>query len=135
MAIEMKTGRVSSSSRPTIFSVAKEAGVSITAVSLILNHKKSHKYSPEVEAKVLAACQNLNYKPNSLARSLAKQTNSAIGILCQSLDDHNITRAVMGFMSLYAPSLRKSTGRRCWRKAGWVGLSRSWNIWFISRGN
>jgi LacI family transcriptional regulator len=102
MAIEMKTSRASSSSRPTIFSVAKEAGVSITAVSLILNHKKSHKYSPEVEARVLTACQNLNYKPNSLARSLAKQTNPAIGILCQSLDDHNITRAVNHTVELAA---------------------------------
>ncbi len=80
--------------RPTIFSVAESAGVSITTVSHILNYPDNHKYSEEAETRVLAACRRLEYKPNALARSLAKKTNSAIGLLCESLDDHNITRAL-----------------------------------------
>jgi LacI family transcriptional regulator len=88
--------------RPTIFSVAKGAGVSITTVSHILNYPETHKYSSEVESKVLSTCKQLNYKPNALAKSLANQTNSAIGVLCQSLDDHNITRALSRAVELAA---------------------------------
>lgn len=80
--------------KPTIFSVARSAGVSITAVSLILNHPGKHRYSSEVERRVQEACRKLRYKPNSMARSLAKQTNPGIGLLCDSLSDFNITRAV-----------------------------------------
>ena len=80
--------------RPTIVSVAEMAGVSITAVSRILNHSDSHRYSKEVEARVRQVCEKVAYRPSSMARSLAKQTNPGIGILCQSLTDVNIVRVV-----------------------------------------
>ena len=80
--------------RPTIFSVAELAGVSTTAVSKILNHSDSHRYSKAVEARVFEVCETVGYRPSSMARSLAKQTNPGIGILCQSLTDANLVRAV-----------------------------------------
>jgi LacI family transcriptional regulator len=90
-----KTGRrPNKSSRPTIFSVAKEAGVSISTVSRVLNHADLQEYSAEVKSKVVAASKKLNYRPNAMARSLARQTNPGIGVLCPSLTDINITRAL-----------------------------------------
>jgi len=90
------------SKRATIFSVAESAGVSITTVSHVLNYPDRHKYSATVEKKVLAACRRLAYRPNVLARSLAKRTTPAVGLLCDSLDDHNITRAVNRAVELAA---------------------------------
>jgi LacI family transcriptional regulator len=93
---------VSDKTRQRIQRIARTAGVSITTVSHILNYPKSHKYSRGVEDRVPAVCRQLEYKPNSLARSLAKKTNSAVGVICESLDDHNITRALNRTMELAA---------------------------------
>ena len=81
-------------SRPTIYSVAKAVGVSVSTVSHIINHPGKYRYSRETQQRVREACDNLQYSPNALARSLANQTNPAIGLVCDSLTDVNITRAV-----------------------------------------
>ena len=47
--------------------VAKKAGVSVTTVSRVINN---HGYlSDKTKSKVFAAMGELNYQPNSLARS------------------------------------------------------------------
>lgn len=81
-------------SRPTIYCVAKAVGVSVSTVSHILNHPGKYRYSKETQQKVWDACNKLRYSPNAMARSLANQTNPAIGLVCDSLTDVNITRAV-----------------------------------------
>jgi len=43
---------------------------------------------------VLRECQKLGYKPNALARALVTRENPAIGLLCDSLLDYNVMRAV-----------------------------------------
>ncbi len=53
----------------TIKDVAKEAGVSISTVSRVLNNGKSVKY--EKRKKVLMAIEKLDYVPNSAAQNLA----------------------------------------------------------------
>ncbi len=53
----------------TIYDVAALAGVSIKSVSRVLN--RGPNVSPKLEAKVLAAVQSLDYRPNLSARSLA----------------------------------------------------------------
>lgn len=52
----------------TIKDVARIAGVSFTTVSHVLN--KSRYVSPELTTRIYAAMEELNYHPNSLARSL-----------------------------------------------------------------
>ncbi len=60
----------------TINDVAKEAGVSPSTVSKVLNHWTT--ISPETTARVNAVIQKLNYTPNSRAVSFARKTTQNI---------------------------------------------------------
>ena len=62
-----------------IYDVAKRAGVSVATVSAVFN--KSSYVSPPLEEKVQRAIQELNYTPNLLARSMAKQKTLTLGVL------------------------------------------------------
>ncbi len=52
---------------PTIYDIARVAGVSKSTVSRVLN--KQTNISPEAREKVLKAIDELNYQPNKLARA------------------------------------------------------------------
>lgn len=54
---------------PTIYDVAKAAGVGIGTVSRVLNN--SARVSPETQEKVLNAIQQLGYRPSKVARQLS----------------------------------------------------------------
>jgi hypothetical protein len=56
---------------PTIYDVAREARVSVFTVSAVINNK-SHVGAP-LKKRVDAAILKLNYRPNSLAQSLANE--------------------------------------------------------------
>jgi len=62
-----------------IYDVAKRAGVSVFSVSAVIN--KSGQVSSSLQRRVEAAIRQLNYRPNLLARSLAKQRTHTIGII------------------------------------------------------
>ena len=59
--------------------VARLAGVSPAVVSYVLND--SHPVSPQTRARVEAAIQELGYRPNALARSLATARSHTLGLL------------------------------------------------------
>lgn len=63
----------------TIHDVAKEAGVSITTVSHVIN--KTRFVSEELANRVNAAIGKLHYQPSSLARGLRTNTSGTIGIV------------------------------------------------------
>ena len=55
----------------TIKDIAKEAGVSIATVSIVLNGKgKERKISKETQSRIYAIAQQLNYVPNQSAKKL-----------------------------------------------------------------
>ena len=56
--------------RVTSKMVAERAGVSLTAVSFVLNGDPQGKISDETKRRILDAMAELNYKPNLLARSM-----------------------------------------------------------------
>ena len=68
--------------KPTIYDVAKEAGVSIATVSKVMNNQRVGKKSKE---KVLQAMEKLNYKPSVLASALTGKQTSTIGFLLPDL--------------------------------------------------
>ena len=68
-------------SRVTIRDVAKEAGVSISAVSHILNKSAEKKYSPDTINRVADTARRLGYVPNSIARNMRAQRAHAIGVV------------------------------------------------------
>jgi len=62
-----------------IYDVAHAAGVSISTVSHVLNGTRF--VSPDTRAKVLAAIEELNYRPSSLARAMVRQETRTIGLI------------------------------------------------------
>ncbi|HCS73112.1 MAG TPA: hypothetical protein DIW17_04465 [Clostridiales bacterium] len=64
----------------TIKDVAREAGVSISVVSYVLNNNPNVSISKETKEKVLAAAGKLSYTPNSIARSMRTKKSMIIGL-------------------------------------------------------
>lgn len=67
--------------RVGIKDVAKEAGVSATTVSYVLNQKPSQSISAETTQRVWEAVKRLNYVPNLNARSLSSRRSNLIGVV------------------------------------------------------
>lgn len=63
----------------TINDVAKEAGVSITTVSRVLNN--NYPVKKETREKIEKAIDKLNYRPNIMARGLITKKTCVIGVL------------------------------------------------------
>ncbi|SEU11481.1 LacI family DNA-binding transcriptional regulator [Paenibacillus sp. NFR01] len=64
---------------PTIKDVAMKAGVSVTTVSRVLNNRGY--LSEALKLKVHRAMEELNYRPNELARSLSRSKSNIIGLI------------------------------------------------------
>ena len=63
----------------TIKDVAREAGLTVTTVSRVLNNRGY--ISDDARKRVYDAMDRLNYRPNEVARSLHKKTTNAIGLI------------------------------------------------------
>ena len=73
----------------TIRDVAKLAGVSTATVSRVING--NYYVSPEIAAKVRSAIEELNYFPNSVARSLKSDNTHTIGVLVSDISNNYFT--------------------------------------------
>lgn len=67
--------------RVSIKDVAREAGVSATTVSYVLNKKPNETISAETSQRVLQAVEKLHYVPNLNARSLSSRRTNLIGVV------------------------------------------------------
>ncbi len=67
----------------TIYEVSKLAGVSLATVSRVINHSSAVKQ--KTREKVEKAMLDLNYKPNSVAKSLASSRSDCVGVLVSEL--------------------------------------------------
>ncbi|HMD42711.1 MAG TPA: LacI family DNA-binding transcriptional regulator [Candidatus Acidoferrum sp.] len=80
MANNRKKVPLKNSSRTaSIYDVARESKVSVFTVSAVVNNK-AH-VGKKLRERVEAAIRKLNYRPNLLARSLAKQKTHTIGMV------------------------------------------------------
>jgi LacI family transcriptional regulator len=83
---------------PTMYDVAKLAGVSQPTVSRVLNQNDTTvQISAETRQRVLAAVEELGYRPNILARSLRTQRTQTVALLIADLSNafyHIMARAV-----------------------------------------
>ena len=68
----------------TIHDVAKRAGVSIGTVSNVINQK--NKVAPDTTERILDAIKELNYIPNTVAKSLKTSQSRIIGILAEDVN-------------------------------------------------
>ncbi len=79
----------------SIKDVAKAAGVSTATVSRVLSNGEHVR--PEVRKRVMAAVEQLAYRPNLLARSLRSQQTTTIGLIVSDIRNPfftSISRAV-----------------------------------------
>ena len=78
----------------TIKDVAREAGVSISTVSRVINNSKP--VSPEVKEKVNRVIESLQYKPNEIARTLVTKKSHLVGVIITDIGNSYITEMVRG---------------------------------------
>jgi LacI family transcriptional regulator len=71
-------------SKPTIFEVAREAGVSRQTVSRVINNRPDVAF--ETRQRVLEVIDKLEYRPSAIARSLSQRRSYNFGILTAGLD-------------------------------------------------
>ena len=70
-----------SHSRATLADVARLAGLSKTAASMVLNGREGTRLSAEAHRRVFAAAAELGYRPNVAARSLRTQKTSTFAFI------------------------------------------------------
>jgi LacI family transcriptional regulator len=70
-----------STGKVTLADVATRAQVDRSVVSRVLNEDPRLNIRPETRARVLAAIDELSYRPNAIARSLRTQRAGALGLL------------------------------------------------------
>lgn len=81
-------------SRVTIRNVAAHAGVSHQTVSRVINNNK--RVSPETRAKVQAAIDELGYRPNAVARSMALGRTCILACIAPNLRDYTFACLIEG---------------------------------------
>ena len=84
----------------TMRDVAILAGVSTATVSHVVNGSK--KISPETAERVLRAISQVNYKPNTLAKSLRMGQTHTIGILVEDIRGLPVSGIVSGISETLA---------------------------------
>src|SRR6266545_1399020 len=88
---------------PTIFDVAREAGVSTAAVSLVLNHPHTHRVGAEKRKRILQVARRIGYTPNALAKGLAQRRTRIVGLMVPLRDpiffNHFIAEVLAGIQS------------------------------------
>jgi len=78
----------------TIKDIAQEVGLSVMAVSKALNNKPGLK--AETRDRILQAARTLNYKPNTVARSLKLNNTKTIGVVASDSSSDILSKVVRG---------------------------------------
>ncbi len=97
----MKLGPVSIA-RVTTHAVAARAGVSQPTVSLVLSKNPKARLSAETRERVLRAAEELQYRPNVVARSLVQGRSYAFGIIVPDLRNPFFADVVSGAQKVAA---------------------------------
>ncbi|GEQ23264.1 catabolite control protein A [Clostridium butyricum] len=87
----------------TIGDIAKEAGVSISTVSRVINNTKP--VNPELRERVYEVIKKNNFKPNVLARGLITKKTNTIGVIIP-----DISNAVFGALTKGINSVSSKKG-------------------------
>jgi LacI family transcriptional regulator len=94
MAYSTKGNPKKTAKAASIYDVAREAQVSVFTVSAVINDKKH--VGKKFRERVEAAIRKLNYRPNLIARSLAKQRTHTIGMIVPDIANPFFPMVVRG---------------------------------------
>ncbi|HUQ66157.1 MAG TPA: LacI family DNA-binding transcriptional regulator, partial [Flavitalea sp.] len=67
--------------------IAKEVGVSTALVSYVLNNLKEGRISKEIAQRIREVAQQLNYRPNQIAKSLKTNKTFTIGLIVADISN------------------------------------------------
>lgn len=90
---------------PTMNDVAKRAGVAVSTVSYAINGTRP--ISDETRQRIFDAMDELDYKPNALARGLAGKRSRIIAMLCAA-PDRGLGFTELGFITSAADTAREN---------------------------
>src|SRR5690606_38529576 len=79
----------------TIKDIAKRSGVSATTVSRIINNK-AEGIRQETRERVLKVSEEVNYRPNSIARNMVTKRTNTIGLIIPSITNPFFPEVVRG---------------------------------------
>ncbi|TFB25069.1 catabolite control protein A [Filobacillus milosensis] len=86
----------------TIYDVAKKANVSMATVSRVINGNTNVK--PTTRKKVLAAIEELGFRPNAVARGLASRKTTSVGVIIPDISNMffaELARGIEDIASMY----------------------------------
>lgn len=91
----------------TIKDVARESGLSMTTISLVLNSSPRARFIPlSTKTRIRTTARNLGYRPNPFARSLRNQRSHTVGVIAFDITDPYCTVILRGIQNtLYKSSL------------------------------
>ncbi len=85
---------------PTIYDIAREAGVSIATVSRVFNN--SNCVTRKTREKVLAIANKLGYHPRALAQSLARRKSKIITVIVPVISNYFFMEVLAGMQDKIA---------------------------------
>ena len=85
---------------PTIYDIAREAGVSIATVSRVFNDSSS--VTQKTRKKVLAIANDLGYHPRALAQSLARKKTRIITVIVPVISNYFFMEVLAGMQDKIA---------------------------------
>lgn len=100
--------------------IAKQAGVSLTTVSLVLNNKEA-RISRETRQKIKEIAEDLHYQPNTAAVTLSRKVSYSIGLIVPDITNpffSQMTREIneilrdRGYSTLFADSNNSASQER-----------------------
>jgi LacI family transcriptional regulator len=81
--------------RVTLADVAAKAGVSVSAVSFVLNGRTDQRISERTEQRVQAAADELGYRPNLTARTLRTGRSGTIALVSDFISTTSVANAMV----------------------------------------
>src|ERR1700743_2419353 len=115
-----------SMSAPKLSDIARRAGVSAPAVSIVLNDHNTRRVSAAKRARILELADEMGYTPNEIAKALAERRTRLLGLAVPFRDpiffNQFIAQALSGIQSslmdrgynllVYSPKGRKAKANR-----------------------
>ena len=99
-------------SKVTIYDVARVADVSLATVSRVLINPE--KVKPKTRERVLAAINELGYRPNAIARGLASRRSTNVGLIVPTCSRASVSEMIDGVADIadkyrYSVFLKRNT--------------------------